>query len=86
MAKAGTILQDDTGIKLSYFKKGDWNFEPFGRYVRPIPVFSGRYQSAMTRLYRKGKPKPIGFGFGYALRAHRSNLLVVTKKNCSGHG
>src|SRR5205807_463329 len=31
------IVQDDTGIPVSFFKEDTWTLQPFGNYTRPIP-------------------------------------------------
>jgi len=76
---ASRIVQDDSGIPLRHFKKGGWNFTPYGKYLGPINVFPGRYQTSMKRLFRKKNRKPLGFGIGYRWRLGTSNLLVADK-------
>src|SRR5581483_11992407 len=76
---SGTILQDDTGIPVSYFDTKKWNLQPVGRYVGPIGIFSHAYQSRLSELFRKGNPIPIDFGVGYRWRQNESNLLLAEK-------
>ena len=38
------IVQDDTGIPVKFFNTDIWKLEPFGRYVRPISIFTKHYQ------------------------------------------
>ena len=71
------ILQDDTGIPVSYFQREKWQIRPFGQYVGPINIFARNYQARMRELYRKGHASPIDFGIGYQWRA--PNLLLAEK-------
>ena len=63
-------MQDDSGIPVRFFKTEEWRLQPFGRYLGPIPVFSGRYQTKLSDVYRRSKPPPIDFGVGYRWRPH----------------
>jgi hypothetical protein len=77
---SASILQDDTGIPLSYFDRAKWQSRPFGHYVHPIAVFSHNYQPKLAELFRNGNPIPIDFGLGYRWRLNQSNLLLAQKK------
>ena len=79
MNQTKRIVQDDSGIPLRHFKKDGWKFTPYGKYLGPIGVFSGRYQRSMARLFSKKNRKPIKFGIGYRWRRGTSNLLVADK-------
>jgi hypothetical protein len=76
---SATILQDDSGIPVSYFDRNKWQLQPFGRYVGPIGVFPGRYQPQFADLYRKDHPIPLEFGIGYRWRTNESNLLLAKR-------
>jgi len=76
---SGTILQDDTGIPVSYFDRKKWQLQPFGRYVIPLPIFPKAYQPQMADLYRKGKPIPLDFGIGYRRRLNETNLILAER-------
>jgi hypothetical protein len=75
------ILQDDTGVPVSFFKDDDWALQAFGRYTRPIPVFSGRYQSRLKALFDKDRPAPLQYSLGYRWRVGESNLMLATRKS-----
>jgi hypothetical protein len=77
--RTATLIQDDSGIPVRFFKTEEWRLQPFGRYLRPIPLFSGRYQTKLSDVYRRSKAPPIDFGVGYRWRPHESNLLMATK-------
>ena len=77
--RSATIVQDDTGIPITYFDPKKWRLQPFGHYLGPIPEFSSCYQAGMEELYRRGNPMPIDFGLGYRWRTDESNLLVAQR-------
>lgn len=77
--KSALLLQDDSGIPLSYFDPKIWKFQPLGRYLGPIDLFPGKNQPQMGELFRKGNPIPLDFGIGYRWRKNESNMLLVTR-------
>jgi hypothetical protein len=77
---SASILQDDTGIPVSFFDRAKWQPQPFGHYTRPIAVFSHNYQPKLAELYNKGNPIPIDFGLGYRFRVKESSILLVQRK------
>jgi hypothetical protein len=77
---ASTIVQDDTGVPLTYFDPAKWTLEPFGNYLHPIAIFEQRYQPKMRELFVTSKAPKIDFGIGYRHRPNESNLLVATRK------
>jgi hypothetical protein len=74
------ILQDDTGIPVSFFKDDIWTLQPYGHYTRPIPVFARNYQPGMTALFSKETPGALGFGIGYRWRVNQSSLVLAVRK------
>jgi len=76
---SGTILQDDSGIPVSYFDRKKWQLQPIGRYVGPISIFARNYQPQLADLFRREHPIPIDFGIGYRWRTNESNLLLATR-------
>jgi hypothetical protein len=74
------ILQDDTGVPVSYFREDEWTLQPYGSYTRPIPVFAGRYQRGLAALFAKTRPGALDFGIGYKWRPGQSNLMLATRK------
>jgi len=73
------VLQDDTGIPVSYFAPDKWQLRPFGRYTGPIAMFARNYQPKLTQLFQKGRTEPLDFGLGYQWRVLGSNLLLATR-------
>jgi hypothetical protein len=80
LKQSALILQDDSGIPISYFDPLKWELQPLGNYVGPIPLFRNRYQASLARLFRAHDRKAIDFGIGYQWRRNTSNLLLAIKK------
>jgi hypothetical protein len=78
LAHSAVMVQDDTGIPLSYYDPQKWDLHPFGNYVGPIPVFRGMYQKKYAELFKESQP--IDFGIGYRWKPNQSNLLLAIKK------
>lgn len=76
---AKRLLQDDSGIPISHFKRDEWQLRPYGRYLGPIAVFPDNHQPELARLFRSAKPPAIDFGVGYRFRLNESNILVADK-------
>lgn len=74
------VVHDDTGPRLAHYDRKIWNVAPFGRYVRPIRIFSARYQPDMARYFVKMKAPKLTFGLGYQVRPYRTSIILATKK------
>jgi len=79
-----TVVQDDTGIPVRYFKATDWQLRPFGRYLGPIAVFPGMFQKGLSDVFRKSNPPRLEFGVGYRWRPQESNLLLAVRSPDEG--
>lgn len=79
LGNVATLVQDDTGVPIRFFND-DWKLRPYGRYLGPIPLFGGRYQTKLSELFRKERATPIDFGVGYRWGPNESNLLLATKQ------
>jgi hypothetical protein len=77
LANSATIIQDDSGVPLTYYSPKKWRFFPFGRYAGPIGEFPGRYQQSYAELF--GRAQPMDFGIGYRWRSYESNLLLSVR-------
>jgi hypothetical protein len=77
--RAATVVQDDTGIPVRFFSGPEWKLQPFGRYVGPISIFAGNYQTALSDLFRKMNAPPLNFGMGYRWQPHQSNILLASR-------
>jgi hypothetical protein len=74
------IVQDDSGIPVSYFDPNKWSLRFFGVYLGPIEVFKQHYQPQLRELFEKASPPPLGFGFGYRWNYKEANLIIATRK------
>ena len=75
--KSATILQDDSGIPLTYFEATKWRLQPFGHYDVPISMFANFYQPRMAELFQSASS--LEFGIGYRWRKNESNLLLAQR-------
>ena len=74
---SASILQDDTGVPLTYFDTAKWQLRAFGRYVTPI--FPAFFQPKLNEFHQRAQPTPIEFGIGYRWRPNESNLLLAVR-------
>jgi len=79
LVNSATIIQDDSGIPLTYLSSKKWRFFPFGRYAGPIAKFPSKYQQQYAELFRRAQP--IDFGIGYRWRTYETNLLLAVRLN-----
>jgi hypothetical protein len=82
LKNSATVIQDDSGIPLTYYEPRKWRFFPFGRYAGPIGEFPGRYQQSYAELFRRAQP--MDFGIGYRWRSFESNLLLSVRLPSDG--
>lgn len=77
------VIQDDSGIAFHYFLDDEhkWNYNFYGQYLKPIPMFAEFYQRDLDSLYKKQGAKPIGFGIGYNFKDKNSNFMIATKQH-----
>jgi hypothetical protein len=77
-----TVVQDDSGIALRYFKKGDdiWDYKLYGTYTKPVSLFRNLYQKDLDTLYKKNGSTNLGFGIGYNFKDKNSNLMIFKRK------
>ena len=79
LSRSKRLVQDDSGVPVTYFKHEEWKLRPYGRYLGPIALFPSNYQSRLADLFRREKAPRIDFGIGYRFRANESNVLVSDK-------
>jgi hypothetical protein len=82
LANSATIVQDDSGVPLTFYSPKKWRLFPFGRYAGPIAEFPGRYQEQYADLFRRAQP--MDFGIGYRWRSYESNLLLSVRLPSDG--
>jgi hypothetical protein len=73
------IVQDDSGIPISYFNRDKWNLRFFGTYLGPIELFRQYNQPRLRELFDQSNPAPLGIGFGYRWNYKESNLIVAQR-------
>lgn len=76
------VIQDDSGIAFHYFTESgrNWNYHFYGKYLKPIPMFSQFYQKDLDSLYQEKGSKDIGFGIGYNFKDKNSNFMIAEGK------
>ncbi|HWB60521.1 MAG TPA: hypothetical protein VG733_13585 [Chthoniobacteraceae bacterium] len=75
-----TLVQDDSGIPISYFTPDQWALRYFGSYPGPIDLFKKDFQPQLSTEYKKSHPIPLDFGIGYRHYASQSTLILATHK------
>ena len=78
LANSATIIQDDSGIPLTYYSPKKWRFFPFGRYAGPISEFPGRYQESYARC-SSGRSRSISAS---AIAGGRMNRICCCRSGC----
>ena len=75
------VIQDDSGIAFHYFTESSskWNYIFYGKYLKPISMFSQFYQADLDSTYKQLGSKPIGFGIGYNFKDKNSNFMIAEK-------
>jgi hypothetical protein len=73
------IVQDDSGIPLTYFNPEKWTLRFFGTYLGPIELFKQHYQPKLQELFAQSNPPPLGIAFGYRWNYKESNLIVAQR-------
>jgi hypothetical protein len=79
LSRSKRVVQDDSGVPLTYFKHEEWRLRPYGRYLGPISLFPRNHQIRLGELFRHEKAPRIDFGIGYRHRANESNVLVADR-------
>jgi hypothetical protein len=79
LERSKRLLQDDSGVPVTFFKGEEWQLRPYGRYLGPIALFPSHHQQGLAEIFRRGKAPGIDFGIGYRFRPNESNLLLADK-------
>src|SRR5256714_3445766 len=74
-----TIVQDDSGIPLTYFNRDKWNIRVFGNYLGPTEIFKQHNQPKLREMFEQSNPPPIEFNFGYRWNYKESHVIVATR-------
>ena len=76
LGKASVILQDDSGIKFSFFDPTRWDIRLYGMYDRPIALFGNHFEPDLYAAYRRGGVRALPFRRGYN---SNSNQLLARR-------
>lgn len=71
------IMQDDSGIPLSYYNPEIWDITLYGTFYKPVSAYAAYPQPELRDAYQLGNPKPLAFRIGFA---RQSNLQVMRRK------
>ena len=75
--RAHTIVQDDSGIPYSFLSnESKWKVDCFGKYSRPISLFSSRMQSDYRKVFAE-RAQDIDFRYGY----NSPSNIVIARRN-----
>jgi len=74
------VLQDDTGVPYSYYKKQGWNVQLYGKYAAPVSDFKSGYQADLRDAFKTDKTvKQLDFTYGYHWKTDNTSLLFCQK-------
>ncbi|MFN5319484.1 MAG: GYF domain-containing protein [Bacteroidia bacterium] len=80
LENTNTLLQDDSGMPYKYVATNDWNVELYGKYTRPIGLFSSRVQSDLREEFQKRGGKELPFRIGYNISHNEPHLILAQRK------
>ena len=75
---SSVIMQDDSGIPLTYYRKDIWDTILYGTFYKPISTYVEYAQPELRDAYQLGSPKPLAFRIGFA---RQSNLQIIRRVN-----
>lgn len=78
--KTNILLQDDSGIPFQYVSTSDWNLSLYGKYTRPIGLFSSRIQYNLREEFQKREFQKLPFRIGYNI-SHNEPHLILAQRN-----
>lgn len=79
LAQGRSVLQDDSGIPLSFFRDGSWRLWFFGTYSGTLDIFKKYAQPEAATAFAAAS-EPLPFGTGYKWRRGESNLLLAVRQ------
>ena len=74
------LLQDDSGMPFSFFTPETWTTQLYGKYTRPIGLFSGRVQPALRAEFQSRGSGELPFRIGYNVAHNEPHLILATRK------
>lgn len=77
LGSSSAVMQDDSGIPISYYTKDQWNITLYGTFYKPVADYAQYPQPELRDAYQLGDPKPLNFRIGFA---RQSNLQVARRR------
>lgn len=74
------LLQDDSGMPFKFLNTDAWNTHLYGKYTRPIGLFSGRVQSELRAEFANRSFRDLPFNIGYNVSHNEPHLILAIKK------
>ena len=75
------VLQDDTGVPYSYYKKRGWKVQLYGKYAAPVSDFKSGYQADLRKAFQTDSSvKKLNFTYGYHWKTDNTSLLFCQKQ------
>lgn len=83
LKQSANVVQDDSGIAFHYYTESgrSWHYAFYGKYTKPIPMFSQFYQKDLDSTYKAAGSKDMGFGIGYNFKDRNSNFMIATAED-----
>ena len=78
--KTKYILQDDSGLPFQYVNNEQWETQLYGKYTRPIGLFSGRVQPDLRAEFSRRESQPLPFRIGYNISHNEPHLIFAKRK------
>jgi hypothetical protein len=78
LSTSAAVLEDDSGIPLHAFKKGEWEETCFGTYMRPRDPFESHLQVDLDKLCKSQPARKLDFMIGYR-KLNDTFLLLATR-------
>ncbi len=80
LTQGRSVLQDDSGIPLKFFRDGQWRLWFFGTYDGTLEIFKKYHQPEAVEAFRTSA-EVLPFGTGYKWRRGESNLLLAVRQD-----
>ena len=74
---SNAVVQDDSGIPLSYYTPDKWDVTLYGTFYKPTTAYAKYPQPELRDAYQTGEPKPLNFRIGFA---RQSNLQIMRRR------
>ena len=79
--KSGLIVQDDSGIPISFLNKKKWHISYFGYYKKPFFQFPQCHQPELVTFMKQKSKGFLPFIYGYGSFTKHSNVMIIRWKS-----